>query len=80
MSPADANLFCRPGNATGVVNAEPEAFFFTDTVDEICALTTMNKIFASVQHATTVQRQLFLKCINAERLVQFSPVTFKVPR
>lgn len=31
VSLPDANLFCRPGNATGVVSADPKPFFFTDT-------------------------------------------------
>lgn len=36
VSVPDASLFCRPGNATGVVNADAAAaFFFTDTADVV---------------------------------------------
>jgi len=43
VSLADANLFCRPGNATGVVKTEPEAFFFTDAAaDETCMSASNN--------------------------------------
>jgi len=40
VSVADANLFCRPGKVTGVVNADPAAFFFADTAGIYKEITT----------------------------------------
>ena len=56
VSLEDANLFCRPGNAAVVVNADPVAFFFTDTAD---VYNTNSDAQMHQQRATNVQQQLF---------------------